>query len=226
MIKIFKLLCSYCSTLKTYSLPPSKKPQHIVIIKKKNHFLGWLAFLTLVCIVGFGLIFFATELNNITELILMQIPSDIIPERLFMDQDSGAGGDEDNPGLSSGSSEISDVDEIEHLHEQLAQRAAERAQRAAERARELEEQFRLRDEQLRLQEERIAESNAKLEELTQKVADKGGSEEENAEQSRQLEQQLRETQEQAAEHIRQLMEEMRDTLDELAQYNRSDEDED
>lgn len=119
------------------------------------------------CIVGVGLGFFATELLNLTEPILIKIPSDMLPDKLFMDQGNGAGGGElikkpsnmlpDNlfmdqgkgagggehdPGLSSGTSKVS----------------------AAERVRVIEERMRLREEEL-------AQTKLKMEKLKKVLAE-------------------------------------------------------
>jgi hypothetical protein len=162
------------------SLPLQSRVKVIII---KKHSLGWLTFITLVCFVGFGLVFFllAYQLDDLTEFTKQ------IPGRLFMDVDSGAGSGEDDPGLSSGSSDSSDVDELELLNERLAQEAAEQAH--------------LLEDQSRNNQEEMAHIQAQLEQLG--VDDSNPERDEHVrqleEQVRQLEEQSRQLEEQMAQ---------------------------
>lgn len=158
------------------SLPLQSSIKVIKIIKKYRY--EWLAFLTLVCNVGFGLVYFAPQLSDINVSELVKTAWELIPDRLYMNADSGSDGGVDVPDLSSDTSDVSDIDheqgqQHQLLQDQLERRAEDHQRRFEEEARleDLEGQNRQLDDQARQLEERARqlEEQARLDEqLAQK----------------------------------------------------------
>ncbi len=116
--------------------------QSNIVIRKarrKDYYLCF-AFLTLVCISGFGLIYYTLVLYDISLVKFIKIASSL-PDILFMNADSGSGAGDVVPDLSSDTSDVSDVDHEKGKRHQLLQEKLR--QRAEEHQRQLEEQARL-----------------------------------------------------------------------------------
>ena len=185
------------------SLPLQSKIK-IVITREKCPYL-WLAFIILMCIPGFGVVYINTVLYEIHISELMKIASDLIPDRLYMNVDSGSNGGDDVPGLSSGTSDVSDMDhEQSHQHQDLQDQLERRAE---EHQRQFEEQARVED--LEGQNRQLDEQASELEERARQLEEQARLDEVLAQQERELANRLDAESRQADEQARQLEEQAR-----------------
>lgn len=168
----------------------------VIKIKKKYRYLC-LAFFILVCIPGFGLVYYAIVLYdiNVSELIKA---SDLIFDKLYMDAYSGSERGDDVPDLSSDdtSSEGSDTDHEQDVQHRILQELLER--RAEEHQRHFEEQARMED--LEGQNRQLDDQARQLEERARQVEERARQNEEIAQQEREPANRLEAESRQAEEH--------------------------